>query len=260
MASSKSAELPASTTEEIKVTNPDAKGMGHGSMGWLEEDPRKFFSAPATRNMGGIQEVLRKYLADEPGGLVLEIGSGSGQHVSAFAKTLPRLQFQPTEYPGHPNPRADPQDATQILESISAYTADIPNVLKPQLLDASSLSTWDVIPSSSLLAMIAINVIHISPPTVMEGILIGAGAKLKTGGRLFFYGPFAVEGKIEGDGNIEFQEKLKELNPEFGLRDTAVLRDFAASCGLKLLEDVYFSERNNHMLCFQKVAEGAQKL
>lgn len=257
MASLKSLDPSASSNEEIRVKNPDDKGMGHGSMGWLENDPRKFFSAPATRNVGGIQEVLRKYLADEPSGMVLEIGSGSGQHVAAFAKMLPQLQFLPTEYPGHPNPRADPQDAERIIESIRAYTADISNVLKPQLLDASALVESDIGQGSSLLAMIAINIIHISPPSVMEGIIAGAGAKLKVGGRVFFYGPFAVDGKIEGDGNIAFQAKLKELNPEFGLRDPSVVASFAANYGLKLVEDVYFSESNNHMFCFEKISAAA---
>jgi len=260
MASLKSSDLSASSNEEIRVKNPDDKGMGHGSMGWLEKDPRKFFSAAATRNVGGIQEVLRKYLADEPSGTVLEIGSGSGQHVTAFAQMLPQLQFLPTEYPGHPNPRADPQDAERIIESIHTYTADISNILKPQLLDASALVESDIGQDPSLLAMIAINVIHISPPSVMEGIIAGAGAKLKVGGRIFLYGPFAVAGKIEGDGNIAFQEKLKELNPEFGLRDTSVVASFASNYGLKLVEDVYFSESNNHMLCFEKISDAAHNL
>ena len=49
----------------------------------------------AERNRQPILEVLARVLP--PRGLVLEIGSGTGQHVAHFAKALPALAFQPSE-------------------------------------------------------------------------------------------------------------------------------------------------------------------
>ncbi|MGO9943551.1 MAG: DUF938 domain-containing protein, partial [Rhodoblastus sp.] len=57
-------------------------------------DPRLFAPA-AARNRGPILDVLRQVLPRE--GLVLEIASGSGEHVVHFATHLPKLTFQPTD-------------------------------------------------------------------------------------------------------------------------------------------------------------------
>ncbi|PIW28761.1 MAG: SAM-dependent methyltransferase, partial [Rhodospirillales bacterium CG15_BIG_FIL_POST_REV_8_21_14_020_66_15] len=51
---------------------------------------------PATRrNQDPILEVLARVLPPE--GLVLEVGSGSGQHVAAFAAGLPHLAWQASD-------------------------------------------------------------------------------------------------------------------------------------------------------------------
>ena len=86
----------------------DQPGMGHGKMGWLVSDPQVFWSSAAERNKAFIGETIAdaRFLSVFADGIVLEIGSGSGQHVSFLATILPHLHFLPTEYPGHPSPRA----------------------------------------------------------------------------------------------------------------------------------------------------------
>jgi hypothetical protein len=244
----------ASDADLKQVTNPDEIGMGHGKMGWLVENPCQFWSSAADRNKGFIGDVLSDRLGSLERGTVLEIGSGSGQHVSHFASVLPKLTFLPTEYPGHPNPAAAGQELKKIITSITAYTsgAGNTNVDTAQYLDASKLSEWDAA-DGSLSAIIAVNIIHISPKSVMDGLLAGSGLKLAKGGWLFLYGPYAVDGKIEPESNVKFHSALLEKDSGFGLRDINEVEAGAAKHGMELQESLFVASSNNYVLCVRKM-------
>ena len=64
-----------------------------------ESDPRLYYPHVA-RNRELILRVLKRVL--QPRGLILELASGSGEHVTYFAQMLPTLLWQPTD----PDPRA----------------------------------------------------------------------------------------------------------------------------------------------------------
>src|SRR5690348_17528420 len=99
-------------------------------------DERRFYegevagalrSAPAAlRNREPIAEVLAEWLPKS--GLVLEIASGTGEHVIHFAERFPELEWQPTDI--HPD----------ALASITAWHGATPltNVRAPLILDAST--------------------------------------------------------------------------------------------------------------------------
>ena len=55
----------------------------------------RWHAAPAERNRGPILEVLQRVLPRS--GLVLEIASGTGQHIVHFARALPALIWQPSD-------------------------------------------------------------------------------------------------------------------------------------------------------------------
>ena len=82
--------------------------------------------APATaRNRGPILDVLRSILP--PSGTVLEVASGTGEHVVHFARALPMLEWQPSD------PSSDAR------RSIDAWIAaeGVENVRTPLDLDAA---------------------------------------------------------------------------------------------------------------------------
>lgn len=62
----------------------------------LETSPDKRPVSPsAERNKGPIADVLKRVMPDH--GTVLEISSGTGQHIVHFAREMPGLLWQPSE-------------------------------------------------------------------------------------------------------------------------------------------------------------------
>jgi hypothetical protein len=159
---------------------------------------------PATlRNRDVILNVLRGVLPAS--GLVLEIASGSGEHIVHFAKAFPRLIFQPS----------DPEDAA--LQSIGAWTqhSGLANIRPPLMLDAAS-DRW---PLAEANAILCINMIHIAPWQATEGMFHGAARLLSSGAALYLYGPYRHANVVTAPSNEAFDESLKLRNPEWGLRD-----------------------------------------
>ena len=120
-------------------------------------------TAPAVaRNREPILAVLRQALPAQ--GTVLEIASGTGEHAVHFAAALPHLTWQPTD--------AD-TDALRASRPI-VRSAQLPNLLSPLVLDAAS-PVWPVTHAD---AVVAINMIHISPWRSTEGLMEGAARVL----------------------------------------------------------------------------------
>ena len=138
-------------------------------------------------------------------GLVLEVASGSGEHALHFARTFPNLHWQPSD----PDPAA--------LRSIEAWRteAGLANLLPPVALDARS-GTWPVARADAILA---INMVHISPWDATVGLLRGAGRLLGRGAPLYLYGAYFQSGVEAAPSNLAFDASLKARNPDWGVRD-----------------------------------------
>jgi hypothetical protein len=181
-------------------------------------DARRF--APATeRNRGPILDVLQTWLPSA--GTVLEIASGTGEHIVHFATACPQLTFQPS----------DPDPANR--DSIAAWIthASVTNVRAPLDLDATT-SPW-TLPEAPA-AILCINMIHISPWVATLGLMRNAGAALTTDGILYLYGAFKRDGAHTAASNVEFDESLRARNPAWGVRDLEAVLEAAAAEGLSL--------------------------
>jgi SAM-dependent methyltransferase len=191
--------------------------------------------APATeRNRDVIAEKLAALLPAE--GLVLEVASGTGEHVVHFAKLFPALTWQPSD----PDPIA--------IASINAWRADsnVPNVHPAILLDASA--EWPVIRSD---AVICINMAHISPWAATVGLLRNAARILPHGAPLFIYGPFRQRDVAVAESNALFDASLRQQNPEWGLRYVEDITTAAQQAGLRVDEAIEMPA-NNLSLIFRR--------
>lgn len=174
-------------------------------------------SAPAAeRNAGPVREALAPLLAGRTG-LVLEVGSGTGQHAADWAAAFPELDWQPT----------DPDPAH--LDSIAAWRAAAgrPNLRAPLALDVTG--RWPEL--GPLAGTIALNVIHVAPWEVAERLVAGAGARLVAGGLLILYGPFREGGAHTAPSNAAFDDSLRARDPSWGVRDLEAVAALATAAG-----------------------------
>ena len=193
--------------------------------------------APATvRNRDFILDVLRDVLPTT--GVILEIASGSGEHVVHFARNLPSLVFQPSD----PEPDA--------LLSVAAWmkAAEVTNVRAPIVLDASR-SPW---PIASADGIICINMVHISPWDASVGLIRGAAAILAPGSPLYLYGPYKRKGFATAPSNEAFDRNLRDRNPIWGLRDLEAIAAIAQSAGFSI-PDITEMPANNLSIVFRRM-------
>ena len=191
---------------------PDSGAARHG-------DGR--VSAPsAERNAGPILDVLRRHAPAS--GTALEIASGTGQHIAAFAAALPGIDWTPTE--------ADPAR----FASIEAWRAasHCPNLRPPRPLDATSLPWPGDVRGVDLILLV--NLLHLISEAEAENILTGAATALAPGGRFLLYGPFRRDGLLTSDGDATFDARLKAQDPAIGYKDDRWVRDRAGAAGLHL--------------------------
>ncbi|WP_416194994.1 DUF938 domain-containing protein [Sphingopyxis sp.] len=201
--------------------------------------------APATlRNRDAIAAVLAEWLPET--GMVLEVASGSGEHIVHFASIFPDLNWQPSD------PDRD------ALTSIAAWSAEgnadesfeggcRANLLSPLALDASA-SEWPVTRADALLC---INMVHISPWAATLGLFSGAARLLSSGAPLILYGAYFDAAVPTAESNLSFDANLRERNPEWGLRDLGEVKQAAAASALRFCERRVMPA-NNLMLLFRR--------
>ena len=178
--------------------------------------------------------------------------------MSFLAEHYPHVQFWPTEFGGGSSgPEAAAHESLDgVFTSIVAYCTHLPNVRKPVELDAAASSWPDAVETTKFAAVYASNICHIAPYAVTEGLLRGAARVLSPGGGLFIYGPFKVHGEYTAASNEAFDARLRENNPEWGVRDSSELERLGEQLGLHLVERVTMPA-NNFVLYFVQGSDTA---
>ena len=192
----------------------------------------KPFSDACERNKEPILEVLRHSFTGP--GLVLEIGSGTGQHAVHFARHLPHLTWVATD-------REENLAGIQLWLDEAALL-NLRGPLQLNVLDAS----W---PVAAARYVYSANTAHIMSWPEVEAMFAGVGARLEAGGRFCLYGPFNRDGEFTSESNRAFDAMLRQRDPVMGIRDDRALVELGSRSRLELVSD-HAMPANNRLLCF----------
>ncbi len=193
------------------------------------------FSDACERNKDPILKILKHEFNNS--NLVLEIGSGTGQHAVYFGKHLSHLNWQPTDLN---------ENLASIKERIELEATD--NVKPPIELDVSK-HPWPILDVD---AVFTANTFHIMSWELVENFFVGLGEVLNRSGALCVYGPFKYRGKYTSESNEKFDGFLKSRDPQSGIRDFEAVNKLAIEQGLKLLED-HQMPANNQCIVWKAV-------
>lgn len=187
----------------------------------------KPFSPSADRNKEFILSTLRQELAADQ--LVLEIGSGTGQHACYFAAALPNVIWQPTEL-------------KQNIPGIDSWMDEqnLENILEPKALDVD-VHPWPVTHAN---VCFTCNTFHIVGMPSVRSIFEGCNTVLRDGGKLCVYGPFAIDGQHTSAGNQQFDQQLRTSNPNSGVRDLSELDAIAQQLGFNAYRSITMPANN----------------
>lgn len=202
-------------------------------MNWLN------YSEACARNQGVILARLGPLLPTA--GTVLEVGSGSGQHVAHFAAALPHLRWQPTD----------------LAENLPALGANLQqlgndNINPPLALDVTT-TPW---PVTSADVIYSANTLHIMGWPEVIAFMQGAGKLLAPGGLLCIYGPFRYQGHYTSPSNAEFDRWLRLRNPRSGIRDFEALNQHTLELDLELKCDIAMPANNQLIIWHKGKAKG----
>lgn len=198
-------------------------------------DDARQYSPAAQRNKAPLLDVFRARLGK--GSRILEIASGSGEHIVHFAREMPEHEFIPSD--AHP----------AALASIAAWREmlrrDMPEVRLhlPLALEVAQ-QPWPL-QAESIDAMLCFNMIHIAPWQATLDLMAGAARYLTPEGWLLLYGPFSRHGLHQAESNAAFHQSLQARDHRWGVRD---LEDevvpAAQDAGLTLAEIIEMPANN----------------
>ncbi len=169
---------------------------------------RLFF--PATnRNRDSIGIVLADVLPIS--GVVLEVASGSGEHAVAFQKQFPKITWQASD------PDLIHRKSISAWIKYEGLNEKMPNPLNLNV----EMNPWPFPENSSPIfsAVICINMIHVSTWRCCESLFQGSKNHLCRKSPIIIYGPFMRGGRHTSNSNSIFNKSLKDINPEWGIRN-----------------------------------------
>ena len=209
---------------------PDAPGRA---------DAEGLMHAPsAARNRDAILGMLLPALPAR--GAVLELASGTGEHVAAMAAARADLAFHPS----------DPDPTRRA--AIDARCRGLPNVAAARDVDAARPG-WAG--DARAQAIVVVNLLHLLSDAELAILLDEAGRALAPGGLLAIYGPFLRDGRPVGEADRAFHADLQAQDPAIGLKEVEVVESVLGVLGLRA-ERVEMPARNLMLMARRMAAPG----
>ena len=191
------------------------------------------FSPSAERNKEPILQQLLKWL--EGNEIILEIGSGSGQHALFFAEYLPKICWR----------CSDRRDYLPELTD-NIRSAEQANVLPPIELDVMhydwGLKQYD--------AIFTANTFHIMTKVGVDYFLTHVCQALPPQGKLIVYGPFNYHSAYTSDSNRDFDVMLRQRNVGSCIKSFETINKTLSDNHFTLQDDVAMPA-NNRLIVWQ---------
>jgi len=216
---------------EIRVPPPSA------SIATAPDASGKLYAPSAARNTESLCQTISSIVP--PTGNALEIASGTGQHIVAFAAAMPAFHWHPSE-------------VEQVrLNSIAAYIFEsgLSNIAPPLKLNATQPGWGDTIAPKDLI--LTANLFHLISAVEVSVLLEEAAKALVQRGLLCVYGPFKRDGELTSEGDTQFDASLRTSDPEIGYKDDAWIKSEGKKANLEFTQAIDMPA-NNLALVFQR--------
>ena len=201
----------------------------------MNQEQKKPFSQACENNKQPILDVISEYFKN---GVILEVGSGTGQHAMFFAEHMRHIYWQTSD-------RVENLPGINVW--LNAYTHY--NLGRPMILDVNQ-DNW---PMSAVDGVFTANTLHIMNWSSVEELFHRAAEILRVGGYFCAYGPVNIDGEFTSESNRAFDAKLRDENPSMGIRDLDDLKTLGEKNNLNFI-NLHRMPANNVTMIWQKQA------
>lgn len=168
---------------------------------------------------------------------VLEIGSGSAQHAVYFAKNLKEIIWTTSDV------ASEHGKIKSVLDE-----AKLPNLRGPLAFEIGK----DDFPKYNYDIVFTADTFHDMSWKQCKNLIKILGNRLREGAQVIIYGPFNYDGKFTSKSNSMLDQKLKEQDPQKGIRSFEDINKNMTKNGFILFKD-YEMSANNRMLVFTRL-------
>jgi hypothetical protein len=195
------------------------------------------FSPSCERNKEPILKVLQQVIAPEDR-VLLEVGSGTGQHACYFSDAFPQLEWVCSDQ------KENHQSIEQWMQSEGGENISGP--LKYKIGD-------DLFPvhNKNFDVVYTANTLHIMSVECVHRFILDLGHGLCSGSKVVIYGPFNYDGKYTSQSNQDFDGWLKQRDSGSGIRNFEEIKMLFSEQAFVLKEDIEMPA-NNRILLFIK--------
>lgn len=190
---------------------------------------------PRVSNKEEILAVFRQIIPTDKW-RILEIGAGTGHHAVYFGSQFPNLQWVASELAVRQN---------AIKKTLSE--AKLPNVHGPIVFEVGK----DEFPQQKFNAAFASQLLHAITWKQAKSLIKALGNRLRQGSQVIFYGPFKYQDAFESERVQDLDQRLKEKDPQTGVRAFDDVVKAMAKAGFLLKQD-FVLPGANHILFFER--------